>query len=163
MRPNYRKIIDDLIVRNNIIIKKWRSTNSGRAYPTIRSIEIPEPKSIDRFMTCLHEIGHITKDSLSNPVWKSEYIASKYAFDFCEENAISVSSFAENHSRNYIKMIIAKGLIRRLQLKNVSDEVLMFAKIDRELWQGFIDKGYKPFVKSTKRTWKEVEVIWSKK
>ena len=162
MKPNYERIIYNLAKQHKITIKKWRSTDTGEAYIRLRSIEIPDPKSINRFLTGLHEVGHVVKDKDHNPLWKSEHIAYKYAFDYCDEHDIKYTELNVKRASNYVKMCVGKGIRARLNLNKVTDEVLEFAEIDREEWRDYLNKGFKPFVKCQKGNWTDVVVIWTK-
>jgi len=142
----FLNIINSLIKENNIEIKRIRKTNSGRAFFKSRQIEIPEPTNIDKFLTCLHEIGHIVNDKSSNPLWKSEFIATKFANDYCKKYNIKIPEKSERHIKIYVKSCICKGLVRNLNIDNVDDEILTYAQIDKKYWKKLLNSGFRPFV-----------------
>jgi hypothetical protein len=141
----YRNIIDSLLLENKIKVKKFRSSNSGKAFLKTREVEIPDPKNPGYFVTALHEVGHILYDKKSYPLWKSEYIATKYANDFCKQFNIELPEKVINHSKFYLKSCICKGLIRGLNIDNIDDEILKYVNIEKKYWKKLLNNNYKPF------------------
>lgn len=166
-RDLYKKIIFDLILEYNIRVKRWRNTNSGWAYFTEWEVEIPKPITLAKFITCAHEIGHLVKDKASNPIWKSEYIATKFAFDVCEKNNIIVPENERLNNLNYLLSCISEDLIENnVNFKTIDKHVIEYANIDVKLWKSKIKKGYLPEVHSVKTndgfSFYKIKVEWIK-
>lgn len=163
----YKKVIFDLILEYKIKVKRWRGTNSGWAYFDEWEVEIPKPLTIAKFITCAHEIGHLVKDKSSNPIWKSEYIATKYAFDICEKYNIIVPDNERQNNINYLISCISEDLYENnISFKSIDKNVLEYAGIDVKTWKSKIRKGYLPVVHSVKTdegySFYKIKVEWVK-
>lgn len=146
-RELYKKIVFDLILEYKIKVKRWRSTNSGWAYFEDWQVEIPKPISLSKFITCIHEIGHLVKDKSSNPLWKSEYTATKFAFDICNKHGIIIPEKEIRNNLNYLICCIADDICSNgTDFKKIDKSVLEYAKVDIKLWKQKIRKGYLPYV-----------------
>lgn len=167
-RELYKKIIFDLILEYKIKVKRWRSTNTGWAYYEDWQVEIPKPISLAKFLTCAHEIGHLVKDNINNPQWKSEYIATKYAFNIAEINNITVTDYERRNCLNYLVSCIADDIYtNNKDIKKIDKNVLEYAGIDIKAWKNKLKKGYFPKVKSVRteegHTFYKIKVDWVKK
>ena len=157
-KTEYRNIIDHLLLEHKITVKRFRSSNSGRANLKGRFVEIPDPVSIQRFVTCLHEIGHIQRDKSSYPVWKCEHRAIQYAERYCRDHCIDIPEKVIQHNKFYLKAKLCKGFIRGLNISKVDSDVLKYAGIDRIYWSKLLTHGFRPF------TYQDTgRVIWTKK
>lgn len=162
-KSQYKRIINDLSHRHSISIVEWRNDDSGWANRRLRAIAIPEPKSINKFITCLHEFGHILNDKPSNPIWKSEYLAYQYAFDFCDQHNIKVTKTCEIQAQNYIKFKVCKSLNYKPTLSKISPEVLKFVKINSTIWRRKLEENKVPVLRCTYGMWKKVRIDWKSK
>lgn len=167
-REMYKRIIFDLILEYKIKVIRWRTTNSGCAYQDSWEVEIPKPLSLQRFITCLHEIGHCVKDKYANPQWKSEYIATKYAIDMCNKLDIKISEKELRNNLNYLTSCIADDITNNgIDIKKIDKAVLEYANIDIKLWKSKIKKGLYPDVRSVKENnqwgFYKIRIDWIKK
>ena len=158
------QIINDLLKQNDIKLKKWRTTDTGVAYPKSREIEIPKPISIRRFCTCLHEIEHIInpKAQRPHPAYLKEYIACTQSELKCKEYGFEIPIKELKRNTNYVKMVICKGLVRHGDINKIPTHILAYANINKVEWEQQIKQGLKPFTKCVKGAWEEVEVEWYK-
>ena len=166
LKHEFEKIVNNLIQEHNIIVEKWRTTNSGVAYDKCKTIQIPKPISIGRFMTCIHEIEHIINPIANKTTvhaYEAEYLACKASEDVCVKYGFRVPLKESKRNRNYVKMIICKGLRRNGNINNISEHILNYADINKAEWLKELNKGNKPFVQNVKGIWEEVEVLWDNK
>lgn len=167
-RELYKKIVFDLILEYRIKVKRWRTSNIGYAYCENWEIEIPKPVSLAKFLTCLHEIGHLVKDKVSNPLWKSEYLATKYAFDTCEKLNIPITEYERLNNLNYLVSCIADDIYDNdMDIKKIDKTVMEYAGIDIKLWKNKVKKGLVPKIKSIRTaegcTFYKIKIDWVKK
>ena len=164
-RDLYKKVIFDLILEYRIKVKRWRTSNSGWAYLDEWEMEIPKPISLSKFITCAHEIGHLVKDKHSHTLWKSEYIATKYAFDLCNLHNIVIPEKELKNNLNYLTCCIADDIrLNNVDLKSIDKHVLQFARIDVKTWRQKIRNGYLPDVNSLNNSgYVRIKTDWVRK
>lgn len=164
-REIYKKIIFDLILEYKIKVKNWRSTNSGYAYYDSWEVEIPKPISLSKFMTCAHEIGHLVKDKSTNPMWYSEYLATKYAIDLCNLHQIDISKKEMRNNTNYLLYCLAYDLREnKVDINKISEHVFNYANIDMKLWRKKYRQGMVPdVIQKNTQGWYSIQVYWVKK
>ena len=133
-RDLYKKVIFDLILEYKIKVKRWRSSNSGWAYLENWEVEIPKPVSLAKFITCAHEIGHLVKDKPSHTLWKSEYIATKYAFDLCNQHNIVIPEKEIRNNLNYLICCIADDIrLNNVEYKSIDKHVFLKLRLNSKM------------------------------
>ena len=167
MRKKMILIIANLLVEHNIEVKKWRKTNTGKAYVKKRKIEIPHPTTIERFCTCLHEIEHIIHPEATlhvSPAWKSEYIACSQSEIKCEQYGFEVTEKERNRNKNYIKLIIIRNITADSSaFKSIDKHILSYADIDKIEWEKHLNQGFIPKLEVVKGLLEEVSITWIEK
>ena len=83
-KPNpYREAGDVLLRESGCTVRKWRTSNTGRAGTSSRDwwIEAPEPRGPISFGVFAHEIGHqmLHRQNGRTPRWLEEVEAWEYA------------------------------------------------------------------------------------
>lgn len=142
MNKRYNKKIAEahltsLIKKYNIEVKEWRKTSSGSACLSSRSIAIPKPVDIDSFCVALHECGHVIKNTSKRkmPLYKSEFIAEKFAIEQAELLGFNACSYKER-ARRYIIMNISVSHFRnQVDVLKIPKEIREFCKIDFSTWK----------------------------
>ncbi len=89
---DYFEILKQELRANQVTVKGWSKSSSGRAYPN-RMVKIPQPTDADRLFVCFHEIGHIIKGHTSfaaktQPRFVKEFDCDMYAFQMLEKYQI---------------------------------------------------------------------------
>jgi hypothetical protein len=161
----YKKIIFDLILEYKIKVIQWKTANEGYALFDSWEIAIPKPISLTKFMTCAHEIGHLIKDKDRNPMWYSEYVATKYSIDVCKQHDISITVKELKNALNYLTVMIAEDIVENdVDFFKIAPHVLNYANIDTKLWAKKYKQGYVPIVKSINPPgWYKISITWTKK
>ena len=81
----YRAAAQELLRESGCTVRKWRSSNSGRAFTSSDDwgIEVPDPRGPVSFGVFAHEIGHqmLHRHNGKTPRWLEELEAWEYALD----------------------------------------------------------------------------------
>jgi len=114
------------------------TTSVGRAWVDSKEIKIPVIDSIEDFLVCLHEIGHIVtgqKIDDSSPDYMFEYLADKWAIDTAKKHGIYNFKY-EMRAKWYVLQFIAE-----YHNKNndyiIPNKVLKFVGEDIYSWKGY--------------------------
>lgn len=71
-----------LLSEHELVVRKWRSNSSGRAYWIGREIEAPRPTGYKSFAVLAHEVAHkVLEHGGSGPRWKQEVEAWDWALE----------------------------------------------------------------------------------
>lgn len=160
----YEEILNKEIENNAIKVIGWSKSASGRAWYKGRKVRIPKPTNLTNLIIGLHEIGHIVTNYKSDPVWKDEYLATKYSEDKAKEHGIELPYEVLEDNRNYLLRKLVGGLLRRLNIDNVDQEVIEFLQIDRDKWRERLQDDQRPYIYTNNRKkWNDCKVLWTKR
>jgi DNA-binding transcriptional regulator PaaX len=126
MKNQYTEIAERLLKENNITVRQYRKSMSGRAFIKEREIIIPRPTGKISLLICLHEIAHIVNGEIK-PRYKEEYLAEKWAMDKCRELGIRVPRSYTRRAKRYISFKVHQAKKRGLK-KIRSQSVYHFIK-----------------------------------
>lgn len=124
-----QNIIEDYLRKYFIKIVKYSVTNCGCAWIDDRKIKVPKISGkdyIDRFMTTLHEIGHIVNGNIK-PSCIGEYKAEQFAINEAKKYGIQSESYIR-HAKGYVLSNIAEGFNRGLRLNKIPLEMKNWVK-----------------------------------
>jgi hypothetical protein len=130
------------------VIKRSRSA-CGRAYES-GGVIIPHPTNLEKFCVALHEVGHI-RNGFKGLNYIQEYEAEKFAINEAKKLGLDPSEY-EQRAKWYVIMHINRGFRRKLQVKNIPQEIKDWCGIDFNLWEEMKALGKKPWVYRTNET-----------
>jgi len=164
------KHLKKLLKHYKIHVYQWSKSSCGKAYYKQKRIKIPHPTDVDRFAVCMHEIKHVI-DGCGKFSFEDEFKADKFALEQIRELGFEGEKEWLSRMRWHVLSRIAMAHNRRLDHKNISDEIKEFFKdVDFSYWVGkkiFVSrdkddpKGYKLHA-SVNFTRKEIEVFLEK-
>jgi hypothetical protein len=139
---NYAEL-EDIVCRYakryNINILNDRFTTSvGRAWIESREIKIPVIDSVEDFLVCLHEVGHIVtgqKIDSTTPDYMFEYLADKWAIDTAMKHGIYNFKY-EMRAKWYVLSFIA-DYHNKNEEYSIPNKVLKFVGEDISTWKGY--------------------------
>lgn len=129
-----KSIVNQLLKKHKIKVKKWSTSSCGRAYFQTRMVKIPNPTDVDRFCVCLHEIEHILHGKKGKS-YEQEYACEMFAINTAKQHGFNVTGYQER-ARRYIIMCIAKAHCRGLNVGNIDHQIKHFCNINFNTWQG---------------------------
>ena len=117
--------------------------------------QIPKPKTVNKFIICLHEICHIVKLSEHNRmnVYEYEYDCEMWAMNKAKQFGLDTNEY-ESRARGYVTSCLARGFNRGLNLDRVDEKILDWLNVDINQW-----KKYSNIKVVGKPYWEEWEVI----
>lgn len=143
-KPSYKYDELEIIVLNycnihniNILPQRF-STAVGRAWIETNHIKIPYIDSVEDFLVCLHEIGHIVtgkKIDADTPDYIFEYLADKWAIDTAKKHGI-INKKYEMRAKWYVLSYIA-DYHNKNEGYTIPKRILKFVGEDIANWEGF--------------------------
>jgi hypothetical protein len=124
-----------LLKQYKIKVVKWCKSACGRAWVDKKEIAIPKPTDIINFCVAMHEIGHVIDGCHPMKLYRSEYKAEMFAMGQSKLLGFDCSKY-EKRAKGYVIMCVAKGHCRKLNLKNIEQDVRDFCGIDFNEWEG---------------------------
>jgi hypothetical protein len=129
MNRRYSQIIYHLCKKHGIICEKVFDTDEGLAYISQRRIRIPKKiDSVLKFMTSLHEIGHIVNGKKRHRFYE-EYLSEKYAIETARKYNIKSNKYVKT-SKIYIRYYLSVAWNKGLKHQNIPKEVEKFIGIN---------------------------------
>lgn len=119
MENKYTEIAERLLKENNITVREYRKSMSGRAFIKEREITIPKPTGKISLLICLHEIAHIVNGEIK-PRFKEEYLAEKWAIDKFRELGMRVPQSYVRRAKRYVSYKVHQAKVRGL--KHIKDQ-----------------------------------------
>jgi len=158
MEFNYcwaKKYIDAELKLNNVNVREWIDEECGLAWVETREIQIPKPKTVNKFIICLHEICHIVKLSEHNRmnVYEYEYDCEMWSMNKAKQFGLDTNEY-ESRARGYVTSCLARGYNRGLNLDRVDKKIIDWLNVDISKW-----KQYSNVKVVGKPYWEEWEVI----
>jgi len=138
----------------NIEVIQWNVGDCGIAFIETRQVKIPDPTTINRFLICLHEIGHIARASVHKTmkVYEYEYDCEMYAIQRALKLNLDIEDY-EHRARGYITYCFCKAFNRNLNLDKANTEIIDWLGIDISEWS----RWDRAFV-IAKKNWKKWKV-----
>lgn len=132
MQAKYDAVVELMLARYNIRVRKWRSAMSGVAwYITYRDgrqvnlIEAPRPKGPMSVAVFLHEIGH---HAIGFDVYKprclEEYHAWRFALAAMHEHGLNITDQVRYRMHQSLWYAVSKA--KRRGIRKIPDELLPF-------------------------------------
>lgn len=132
MQAKYDAVVELMLARYNIRVRKWRSAMSGVAwYITYRDgrrvnlIESPRPKGPMSAAVFLHEIGH---HAIGFDVYKprclEEYHAWRFSLEAMQEHGLNITDQVRYRMHQSLWYAVSKA--RRRGIKQIPEELLPF-------------------------------------
>lgn len=132
MQAKYDAVVELMLARYNIRVRKWRSAMSGVAwYVTYRDgrrvnlIESPRPKGPMSAAVFLHEIGH---HAIGFDVYKprclEEYHAWRFSLEAMQEHGLNITDQVRYRMHQSLWYAVSKA--KRRGIKQIPDELLPF-------------------------------------
>lgn len=132
MQAKYDAVVELMLARYNIRVRKWRSAMSGVAwYVTYRDgrqvnlIEAPRPKGPMSVAVFLHEIGH---HAIGFDVYKprclEEYHAWRFALAAMHEHGLNITDQVRYRMHQSLWYAVSKA--KRRGIRKIPDELLPF-------------------------------------
>lgn len=133
MLDRYDRMVQVMLARHNVRVRKWRSSSSGCAWQVIyrdgtvaNLIESPRPRGPLSAAIFLHEIGH---HAIGLDVYKprclEEYHAWMFALAAMKEHDLNVTDAVHIRVRRSLKYAVGKA--KRRGIKSLPPELLDFA------------------------------------
>jgi hypothetical protein len=146
-----KKYIATQLNFHDIKVIEWNKSDCGIAFVENRTIKIPEPTTINRFLICLHEISHIIRSPFhtSMRVYEYEYDCEMYAIQQALELGLDIEDY-EHRAKGYVMYCVCRAFNRGLNLDKANYEILDWLGIDIDEWNKW-DRAYI----ITKKEWKK--------
>ena len=138
--------VNKLLKFYNISVRRWRRGPSGRAWED-NTVEIPKPIDAEKLCVALHEIGHI-RQGFRGLNYVQEYNAEQYAIREATRLGFDTTEY-EDRAKWYVTMHICRGFRRKLQVKNIPQEIKDWCGINFDQWELERKNGLKPWVHRT--------------
>ncbi len=133
MLDRYDRMVQVMLARYNVRVRKWRSSSSGCAWQVIyrdgtvaNLIESPRPRGPLSAAIFLHEIGH---HAIGLDVYKprclEEYHAWMFALTAMKEHDLNITDAVHDRVRRSLKYAVAKA--KRRGIRSLPPELLEFA------------------------------------
>ena len=107
----------------------------GRAWIECKTIKIPEIVDVETFLVALHEIGHIVRAEVAEPLFLCEYAADRWALDTAAEYGIDPGYYLYR-SRWYVLSFIAELHNQGVKYK-VPKEIARYVQEDLKSWKHY--------------------------
>ncbi len=151
----YQSIVDAELKVNQITVRKWRPTSSGRAGWN-RDVEIPRPTDEDRLQVCFHEIGHHVLGhctwAKSLPRFVQEFDADMYALDKMTQYKVPITDAVYRRKEWHV--------LSRLAMAH--NRGLAHSKIPARVNEWISGRGYSTSDWAGKKVFVGVEKNWGK-
>lgn len=133
MLARYDRMVQVMLARHSIRVRKWRTSSSGCAWQVIyrdgtvaNLIESPRPRGPLSAAIFLHEIGH---HAIGLDVYKprclEEYHAWMFALAAMKEHDLNITDAVHNRVRRSLKYAVGKA--KRRGIKSLPPELHEFA------------------------------------
>lgn len=159
----FRLVTFSLLQEHRIGIYGQFKGSSGRALIKERKVKIPDPINEMTFLTCLHEIGHVVTNKVSDPTWKKEYLAVRYSIEGALKYYPEMDPKFIEYQKRYLIMKMCMSIRRSHDTGKIWDEVWQFVGQSKELWSEMISKDIYPLLSCSKGNWKYTTVLWVSK
>ena len=149
-----KKYIDAELRFYDIKVDDWRKTDCGVAFIKERTVKIPYPNTLNRFLICLHEITHIARAEVHKgmKVYEYEYDCEITVIEKAKKLGFDTTDY-EHRAKGYVTYCFAKAFNRNLRLDKANKEITEWLGINLKKW----DKYDRAFVTS-KNSWKDWSV-----
>lgn len=133
MAARYERVVEAMVSRYGIRVRKWRSGSSGIAWyveyrdgRVSRLIESPKPKGPMSLAIFLHEVGHHAIGfRVHRPRCLEEYHAWGFAFETLEALGFEITERVAKRRRESLKYAVRKA--RRRGIQRLPMELAEFA------------------------------------
>jgi hypothetical protein len=138
---------------HSIEVIGWNKADCGIAFIETRQVRIPDPTTINRFLICLHEICHISRQSIhkSMKVYEYEYDCEMYAIRVGLGLGLDIQDY-EHRAKGYVTYCFCKAFNRNLRLDKANIEIIDWLGVDVDEWDKW-DRAY-VVAKSGWKKWK---------
>jgi hypothetical protein len=136
------RYVNEQLALHNIEVISWSKGDCGIAYIQTRQIKIPQPTTINRFLICLHEICHITRQSQHKTmkVYEYEWDCEMWAMQQAMNLRLDIEDY-EHRARGWIMHCLCKAYNRGLNLDRANQEILDWLGVDINKWKKW-DRAY---------------------
>lgn len=132
MLARYDRMVQTMLARHNVRVRKWRSSSSGCAWQVlyrdgtvVNLIESPRPRGPLSAAIFLHEIGH---HAIGLDVYKprclEEYHAWMFSLAAMKEHDLNITDAVHNRVRRSLKYAVGKA--KRRGIKSLPPELHEF-------------------------------------
>jgi len=130
-----KKILEQELINNNIVVKQWSKSSCGWADPKKREVKIPYIVDYDTLGVAFHEIGHVVLNHyMGKPRFIEEYEAEKYAIEKLKEYNQYNKKY-ELRAIAYVLSKIAQAKNRRMDINKVPDEIVSWTGLQKRKWK----------------------------
>jgi HEPN domain-containing protein len=130
----YQRIINKYLKEHNIKVEGYYKRSHGLAWIEERIIRIPKPVIELNFYICLHEIGHVVTNDITDSDWLGEYKATKYGIEEARKWGVEYSKEVMECIRGYLKYHLVKAIQTGIAIETIPDKVFRLAGASKRYW-----------------------------
>jgi hypothetical protein len=140
----YQQLIKKYVRKHKIKIVGYFNDSQGEANLETREIKIPYPVIEVNFYICLHEIGHIITNELSDSDLVGEYKATEYGVTEAKKCGVVFSKEVMECIRCYLKYYLVKAINSGVTAESIPGKVYRLAGANKQYWVKMCKAGKKP-------------------